>query len=368
MLKGHVFSKQIFGNPIFALFINTFLNGKNGVSNNYKNGMKVTYSGSTVTVSSGAVCIQGRFLEEDTSSSIAAGTSSSYCKLVIEINLDATNTESEFNQASYKVVKSSSGYPSLTQTNIVKNNAGIYQYELARFRTSSSGITNFQDMRTFLDFDSIYAAIQTEYQSVLQQLQTEFANVKDGSAYFLKATQLRDEDLNDYHTEGFYFAYGGNNAKNKPSGVNNFGLFVTRLGQNVYKQILHFNNNIYTRICDNGSWTSWIQIITQDKFAVLTGSHTLDKSLDYGNDFTQTTWHVAYPSGFNKDNCVLISFGGSFTDVYSFGDQNAASAASSNYTGAVPRGITLNADDIVVQAWNWSGEKTLKYKIVLMKV
>ena len=46
MLKGHVFSKQIFGNPIFALFINTFLNGRDGVSNNYKNGMQVTYSGS----------------------------------------------------------------------------------------------------------------------------------------------------------------------------------------------------------------------------------------------------------------------------------------------------------------------------------
>ena len=27
MLKGHVFSKQLFGNPIFALFINKFLNG-----------------------------------------------------------------------------------------------------------------------------------------------------------------------------------------------------------------------------------------------------------------------------------------------------------------------------------------------------
>ena len=35
MLKGHVFAKQIFGNQIFALFINTFLNGKNGISNNY---------------------------------------------------------------------------------------------------------------------------------------------------------------------------------------------------------------------------------------------------------------------------------------------------------------------------------------------
>lgn len=186
MLKGHVFSKQIFGNPIFALFINTFLNGKDGVSNNYKNGMQVTYSGSNVTVASGAVCIQGRFLEEDTGSTISAGTDTAYCKLVIEVNLDLQNTESQFNQASYKVVKSASGYPNLTQTNIVKNNAGIYQYELARFRTNASGITEFQDKRTFLDFDSIYDEMEAEYGAVLQQLKDELDRIKDQSDVLLK--------------------------------------------------------------------------------------------------------------------------------------------------------------------------------------
>lgn len=186
MLKGHVFKEQIFANQIFALFINTFLNGANGVSNDYKNGMQVTYSGSTLSVQSGAVCIQGRFLEEDTSTDISAGTDSSYCKLVIEIDLDKQNTESQLAQASYKIVKSTSGYPNLTQNDIVKNNAGIYQYELARFRTNSSGITDFQDMRTFLDFNSIYSAIQNQFQSVLDELEEELANVEDGSAYLLK--------------------------------------------------------------------------------------------------------------------------------------------------------------------------------------
>lgn len=186
MLKGHVFKEQIFGNQIFALFINTFLNGQNGVSNNYKNGMKVTSSGSTLTVQSGAVCIQGRFLEEDTSTQISAGTDSSYCKLVIEVDLDKQNTESQLSQATYKIVKSTSGYPNLTQNDIVKNNAGIYQYELARFRTSSSGITDFKDMRTFLDFNSIYSAIQTQFKSVLDELEEELASVEDGSAYLLK--------------------------------------------------------------------------------------------------------------------------------------------------------------------------------------
>ena len=186
MLKGHVFSKQLFENPIFALFINTFLNGIDGVSNNYKNGMQVTYSGSTLTVNSGAVCIQGRFLEEDTSTSIATGTNNAYCKLVIEIDLDKQNTDSQFNQAAYKVITSASGYPNLTQTNIVKNVAGIYQYELARFRTSASGITEFQDMRTFLDFTTIYEQITQEYQNVLAQLEAELAGVESQSNVLLK--------------------------------------------------------------------------------------------------------------------------------------------------------------------------------------
>ncbi len=176
MLKGHVFSKQLFGNPIFALFVNTFLNGRNGVSNNYAEGMKMTTSGSTITVYSGAVCIQGRFLEEDTSTPVATGTDNAYCKLVIEIDLDKQNTESDLQQASYKVVKSGSSYPELKQTNIVKNNAGVYQYELARFKTSASGITEFQDMRTFLDFDSIY-----------DEIEQHIRNIDNGSLYLEKA-------------------------------------------------------------------------------------------------------------------------------------------------------------------------------------
>lgn len=198
MLKGHVFKEQIFGNQIFALFINTFLNGQNGVSNNYKNGMQITYSGNTLTVQSGAVCIQGRFLEEDTSTQISAGADTSYCKLVIEIDLDKQNTEQQLLQATYKIVKSGSSYPNLTQNDIVKNNAGIYQYELARFKTSSSGISEFKDMRTFLDFESVYDTIKTEFESVLEELEQELAGVEDGSAFVLKSSILSGtEEPND---------------------------------------------------------------------------------------------------------------------------------------------------------------------------
>jgi len=166
MLKGHVFSHQLFESQIFALFINTFLNGEDGISNNYKNGMAVSYNGSDVTISSGAVCIQGRFSEEDSSTTLSAGTDNAYNKLVIEINLDEENTESDFAQGHYKIVTSTTGYPALTQNNIIKNNAGIYQYELARFRTSSNGISDFQDKRTFLDFNSLYTEIRNHIRAI----------------------------------------------------------------------------------------------------------------------------------------------------------------------------------------------------------
>lgn len=190
MLKGHVFKEQIFGNQIFALFINTFLNGQNGVSKNYKNGMQVTYTQNNITIQNGTVCVQGRFLEEDSSTSILVGTETAYCKLVIEIDLDKQNTEQKLLQATYKIVKGNNGYPELTQTDIVNTNRGIYQFELARFKTSSAGISDFEDKRTFLDFQSIYKTIMEEFRGVLGQLENELAQVKDGSAYVLKSSIL----------------------------------------------------------------------------------------------------------------------------------------------------------------------------------
>lgn len=176
MLKGQVFANQLFENQIFALFIDTFANGTNGISNNYKNGMAVTYSGSNVTIDSGAILIQGRLLEEDTSTTISAGADNMYCKLIIEIDLDKTNTTTEFNQGTYKIIKGANAYPALTQTNIVKNNAGVYQYELARFRNPSTGITDFQDMRTFIDFEDIYEEIRQHIQ-----------DIDDGALFVLKS-------------------------------------------------------------------------------------------------------------------------------------------------------------------------------------
>ena len=333
MLKGHVFSKQIFGNPMFALFINTFLNGRNGVSNNYKNGMQVTYSGSNLTIDSGAVCIQGRFLEEDTGSTVPAGTDTAYCKLVIEINLDLQNTESQFNQGVYKVVKSASSYPNLTQTNIVKNNAGIYQYELARFRINSSGITEFQDMRTFLDFNSIYEKITEEYRTVLQELENELANVLDGSDYLLKST-------------------GGT--------VNGDTTFNKKL------------------ISDNIQKKDGTKAIYQDNFAIIIGEINLEAN-EQGNiekdQVKITNKSISYPEGFNFNNCVVISFGAvnkaaETAKGYAYGDTFSSNIFTvGQIGGSVTRNVNLEPNNIKIFLGNFSpSQATYKYKIVLMKI
>lgn len=396
MLKGHVFSKQIFGNPIFALFINTFLSGENGVSNNYKNGMKPTYSGSTVSIDSGAVCVQGRFLEEDTSTSVQAGTNSAYCKLVVEIDLDKQNTESEFNQASYKIITSSSSYPALTQTNIVKNNSGIYQYELARFKTSENGITDFKDMRTYLDFDSIFDEIRTNYNAVLEELQQSLADVKDGSDYLLKSIggtvegeikangglsgelipkMLLNENLNELKTTGFYYAYGGNTVSNKPTGINNFSLLLTKTGSNSYSQILiDDKGNIYSRTSNGGNWYNWKKCLNKENsYSVIEGTMILNA----GENTVDT--YVAYPKGFNVNNSIIVGL-----QIGYNGRQRWASGSnfdsSALVQGANPtkvilreneiqislRQILLNDDTVILFESNEA--ITIYYKLTLLRI
>ena len=161
MLKGDVFEYQEFENQIFALFIHLFMNKANGVARSYKNAMNVTYSGHTVTIDNGACLVQGRFLEEDSSTIIDTGIETAFCKLVVEIDLDKTNTEEDFNQGTYRIVKDSSAYPTLIQEDTAGTNQGKYQYELARFKISDGVVTEFQDKRTYIEDQLQYGGLNS---------------------------------------------------------------------------------------------------------------------------------------------------------------------------------------------------------------
>lgn len=383
MLKGHVFSKQLFGNPIFALFINTFLSGENGVSDNYKNGMAVTYSGSVLTIDSGAVCIQGRFLEEDTSSQVAAGTDVAYCKLVIEIDLDKQNTESEFTQGAYKVVKSNSGYPNLTQTNIVKNNSGIYQYELARFRTTASGITDFQDKRTYLNFNTIYAEIRKEYGAVLDELEQALADVKDGSDYLLKSAGGTVEGLitaNGGIKGNLTGNVTGNVSGSSGSCTGNAATATkatTCTGNSATASKLQKARTMTLSGVVNGSvsfdGTKNVTITTtQNLYTVVSGIMTLNKGS------SQTSTSISYPTGFNVNNTIIAGLqirydtkttwaSGSLFDSAGLiqGSNPAKVALLSDRIDIAMKQIILNDNAVVI----YESTETIKiyYKLTLLK-
>lgn len=218
MLKGYIFKEQTFNNEVCALIFNEYLNNQDGIFGNYKNGMAVSKSGSNVTIASGVGIIKGRAVGEDSTTTLDAGTTDMYCKLVIEIDLDKVNTSSSFLQASYKILKSSSAYPSLTQDNIIGTNSGVYQYEMARFKTGINGITDFQDMRTYIDIPTL-----------LELVEEAIENIEEGSAFMLRptvlfegATGIRDNQITlldnkeNYEDIEIFYKRDGEGNENSP--------------------------------------------------------------------------------------------------------------------------------------------------------
>ena len=72
---------------------------------------------------------------------------------------------------------------------------------------------------------------------------------------------LTNEDLNTLLTLGNYFAAGGNTVKNKPSGVENFGLEVYKIAAGHIAQKLHGSDNIiYYRFHNGTSYGGWSDV------------------------------------------------------------------------------------------------------------
>lgn len=190
MLKGHVFNLQTFTSEAFALFIDKFLNGRSGVAK----GCALSNTANSATIGEGYFVVKGRFLQIISGETISNITANGYYSLVCEIDLSETNTADALNQATIKVISSTSTYPTLTQQDITGTGT-VYQYEFARFKVESGSITNFTDKRTFVDFTTIYDVIQNEAQGVLDDIEQALQNVLDGSAYLLKSGGVSNGDF-----------------------------------------------------------------------------------------------------------------------------------------------------------------------------
>ena len=97
------------------------------------------------------------------------------------------------------------------------------------------------------------------------------------SAAKVNGVALTNQDLNNYASGvNFYYADGGNTCTNKPSGVDNFGMFVFQSANGWWTQLLYGSNTIlYSRYYDGTSWSSWKMV-----GEILDGSITTAKLAD----------------------------------------------------------------------------------------
>lgn len=182
MLKGHSYDKQIYYSVADRIINNTFLNGSNGIFENEGAGCALSYTNNTVTVSNGFFIVKGGLTEVVNSETLSVILDGSYCVLVYELDMSKDNTDTSFTQGQFRVLTGQSSYPALTQQKLTEN-AGIYQYEFARFRALTTGITDFVDNRTFLDYNSIFEYIKSQIEMIedngLYVTKNEFNTVKE---------------------------------------------------------------------------------------------------------------------------------------------------------------------------------------------
>ena len=193
MIKGFRFTNQLANAEVDARIHQEFLNRNDGVFY----GMELSYTNNSITITEGLCEIAGRPIAVIDSETVSAGTDNLYCLLILEIDLSKDSTKDVFNKASFKLLKSSTSYPTVTQQDINMYNGSnnLYQLEFARFKSGTGGITEFKDTRKFLSFSGIYAQIKADCDAIINQIKQELENVEDGSSYLLKSGGKIDGDL-----------------------------------------------------------------------------------------------------------------------------------------------------------------------------
>ena len=193
MIKGFRFTNQLANAEVDARIHQEFLNRNDGIFY----GMELSYTNNSITITEGLCEIAGRPVAVIDSETVNVGTDNLYCLLVLEIDLSKDSTKDAFNQVSFKLLTSSTSYPTVTQQDINMYNGSnnLYQLEFARFKSVTSGITEFKDTRKFLSFSGIYAQIKADCDAIINQIKQELENVEDGSSYLLKSGGKIDGDL-----------------------------------------------------------------------------------------------------------------------------------------------------------------------------
>lgn len=181
MIVGHTFELQTFEVEAFSAFVNLFLNESSGIIR----GCEITANGKNIFINEGLMIIAGRIIEIKGQEKREINTKG-YHVLIVEINLNAQNTEEKLNQVNIRTIYGNDGYKTTLKEDI--NNKGkTYQFELARFR--------YDDVQNRI-IDLKVANTRIEYKNILKILEEEVKKIKTGAETVLKSTF--DETLKNY--------------------------------------------------------------------------------------------------------------------------------------------------------------------------
>lgn len=140
-IRGITFSKQSVSSNDDSHIYGVLLNGRRGRTR----GCKMTYAADDIYISDGYFIAANRLIQissAETVSTPVVSSGTTYCRLVFEIDLTKTNSNSEFNQGSFKILTSASAYPAITQEDL-ENGGSVYQLPFAAFTKTVSGIGSF---------------------------------------------------------------------------------------------------------------------------------------------------------------------------------------------------------------------------------
>lgn len=139
-IRGITFSKQVVSSNDDAHIYGILLDGRNGRTK----GCKMTFGTDDIYISEGYFFVANRLVAINDSETIASpivGTTT-FCRLVFEVNLSQTNTTSLFNQGAFKILTDAADYPAPRQEDL-ENGGEVFQLPFARFIKTVSGISNF---------------------------------------------------------------------------------------------------------------------------------------------------------------------------------------------------------------------------------
>ena len=145
------------------------------------------------------------------------------------------------------------------------------------------------------------------------------------TANALKVTELTTQNLDDTKTVGLYFAGGSNGVKNKPTGVDAFGLEVKKTAGGYLVQVLTEGNinamKTWIRQFNASAWSAWAhyfdsnhtptwsQVSNKPSFATVATSGSY-------NDLSNKPTIPTIPGSLKNPNALTISLNGTSQGAY----------------------------------------------------